>query len=100
MGEFAWDITPKWKLTAKASYDCNRGVNMTDKTEVARGSQLVIAGVVGEWYPIRNHKHLLKVHAAAFYSVGTNKNPADLMQKDTMYGSVGVTWHMNLLNFK
>ncbi len=100
MGEFAWDITPKWKLTAKASYDCNRGVNMTDKTEVARGSQLVIGGVVGEWYPIRNHKHLLKVHAAAFYSVGTNKNPADLMQKDTMYGSVGVTWHMNLLNFK
>lgn len=100
MGEFAWDINPKWKVTAKVSYDCNRGVNMTDKTEVARGSQLVIGGVVGEWYPIRNGKHLLKVHAAAFGSVGDNYNSADLMQKDTMYGSIGITWHMNLFNFK
>lgn len=100
MGEFAWDINPRWKVTAKLSYDCNRGVNMTDKTEIARGSQLVIGGVVGEWYPIRKGKHLLKVHAALFGSYGSNYNPSDLMQKDTMYGSVGVTWHMNLLNFK
>lgn len=100
MGEIAWDINPSWRVTAKASYDCNRGVNMTDKTEVARGSQLAIGGVVGEWMPIRNQKHLLKVHAALFASYGSNYNPADLMQKDTMYGSLGVTWHMNLLNFR
>ncbi|MDE5813971.1 MAG: OprO/OprP family phosphate-selective porin [Muribaculaceae bacterium] len=100
MGELAWDISPKWKLTAKVSYDCNRGVNMTDKTEVARGSQLAIAGAVAEWYPISNKKHLLKVHAAAFGSVGENYNPADLMQKNTIYGSIGLTWHMNLLNFR
>lgn len=100
MGEFAWNITPKWKLTAKASYDCNRGINMTDKTEVARGSQLLIGGVVGEWYPISNARHLLKVHAALFGSFGSNYNPTDIMQKDTMYGSIGLTWHMNLLNFR
>ncbi len=100
MGELSWDITPKWKVTGKLSYDCNRGVNLTDKTEVARGTQLVIGGVVGEWYPIRNARHLLKVHAALFGSYGSNYNPSDLMQKDTMYGSVGLTWHMNLLNFK
>lgn len=100
MGELSWDINPRWKITGKISYDCNRGVNLTDKTEVARGSQLAIAGLVGEWYPIRNGKHLLKVHAALFGSYGSNYNPSDLMQKDTMYGSVGVTWHMNLLNFR
>lgn len=100
MGELAWDISPKWKLTGKISYDCNRGVNMTDKTEVARGSQLAIAGAVVEWYPLRNARHLLKVHAAVFASHGSNYNPADLMQSDTMYGSVGLTWHMNLFNFK
>ena len=100
MGECAWSITPKWKLTAKVSYDCNRGVNTTDKSEVARGTQLVIAGVVGEWYPIVKTRHLLKVHAAAFGSFGDNRNTADLMQKNTMYASVGLTWHMNLLNFK
>lgn len=100
MGEFAWNVSPKWKLTAKVSYDCNRGVNKTELTEVARGTQLVIAGAVGEWYPINNKKHLLKVHAAAFGSFGDNYNSADLMQKNTMYGSVGLTWHMNLFNFK
>lgn len=100
MGEAAWDINSKWKVTGKISYDCNRGVNMTDKTEVARGSQLLIGGVVGEWYPIRNGKHLLKVHAALFGSYGSNYNPSDIMQKETLYGSVGLTWHMNLFNFK
>lgn len=100
MGELAWQINPKWKLTGKVSYDCNRGVNMTDKTEVARGSQLAIAGAVAEWYPINNRKHLLKVHAAAFGSYGSNYNEADLIQKDTMYASIGLTWHMNLFNFK
>lgn len=100
MLEFAWDITPKWKFTAKGSYDCNRGVNMTDKTEVARGTELTIFGAVGEWYPIKKGKHLLKVHAAAFYSVGDNTNRAEMMQKDTFYGSIGLTWHMNLFNFK
>lgn len=100
MGEMSWDINRKWKVTGKLSYDCNRGINLTDKTEVARGTQLMIGGIVGEWYPIRNGRHLLKVHAAAFASYGSNYNPSDLMQKDTMYGSIGLTWHMNLLNFR
>lgn len=100
MGEVAWNITPKWKLTGKASYDCNRGVNLTDKTEVARGSQLAIIGGVLEWYPIQKRRHLLKMHAAAFGSFGTNYNPSDMMQKNTLYASLGVTWHMNLLNIK
>lgn len=100
MLEGSWDITPKWKATVKASYDCNRGVNMTDKTEIARGTELTIAGAVMEWYPINNGKHLLKVHAAAFGSFGDNRNPAEMMQKDTFYASLGLTWHMNLFNFK
>lgn len=99
MGEASWDINPKWKITGKLSYDCNRGVNMTDKTEVARGTQFMIGGLVGEWYPIRNGRHLLKVHAALFGSYGSNYNPSDLMQRKTLYGSVGLTWHMNLINF-
>ncbi len=100
MGELSWDINPKWRVTGKISYDCNRGVNLTEETEVARGSQFMIGGVVGEWFPLRKEKHLLKVHAALFASYGSNYNPSDLMQKDTMYGSVGVTWHMNFFNLK
>lgn len=100
MGEASWDITPKWRITGKASYDCNRGVNTTSKTEIARGSQLAIGGLFAEWFPISNKRHLLRMHAGAFYSKGTNKNKADLMQKDTFYATVGLTWHMNLLNLK
>lgn len=100
MGEFAWTPSSKWKLTGKVSYDCNRGVNMTAKTEVARGTELVIAGAVAEYYPIETKRNLLKIHAALFGSWGENYNTADLMQKNTLYASVGLTWHMNLFNYK
>lgn len=100
MGELSWDINPRWRISGKLSYDCNRGVNKTDKTEIARGSQLAIGGLVGEWFPLQNTRHLLKVHAALFGSYGSNHNPADIMQKNTVYGSIGLTWHMNLLNFR
>lgn len=100
MLEAAWDFNPKWRATAKVSYDCNLGVNQTDKSEVARGTELVIAGAVLEWFPIRTKHHLLRAHAAAFYSFGKNNSSADLMQKNTLYSSIGLTWHMNLLNIK
>lgn len=99
-GEVSYDITPNWRVTAKASYDCNRGVNTTEMSEIARGSQLAIGGTVVEWFPIRNNRHLLRMHAAAFYSKGDNRNEADMMQKNTFYASVGLTWHMNLLNIR
>lgn len=100
MAEASWDINSAWRLTGKVSYDCNRGVNFTPYTEVARGTQITMGGVVAEWFPIRKKRHLLRVHAAAFYSGGENYSDADMMQADTFYGSVGITWHMNFLNFK
>lgn len=100
LGELSWDINSSWKLTGKVSYDCNRGKNLTPYTEIARGTQTAIGGLVAEWFPIRMKKHLLRVHAAAFYSRGKNYSDTDLMQSKTFYGSVGVTWHMNLINFK
>lgn len=98
MFEAAWDFHPKWRLTGKVSYDCNLGVNKTPQTEVARGTELTIAGGVLEWYPIKKKRHLLKAHAAGFYSFGKNASSADLMQKNTLYASLGLTWQMNLLN--
>lgn len=100
MLEGSWEFHPKWRATAKVSYDCNMGVNTTKQTEVARGSELTTLGGVMEWYPIRKKRHLLKAHAAIFYSFGKNKNKADLMQKNTLYASLGLTWQMNLLNLR
>lgn len=100
MAEFAWIPSSKWKFTGKASYDCNRGVNLTRNTEIARGTELVIAGAVAEYYPLTTKRNLLKVHAAVFGSWGDNYSSADMMQKNTLYASVGLTWHMNLFNIK
>lgn len=98
MLEGSYQVDPKWLLTAKVSYDCNLGVNTTDKTEVARGTEITMAGAVVEWMPLQLKRHLLKLHAACFYSFGKNTRRSDLMHKNTLYASLGITWHMNLLN--
>lgn len=100
MLEGAWDITSQWRISGKVSYDCNLGVNLTENAEVARGSQIAIGGGVIEWFPLRRRRNLLRLHAGCFYSKGTNMNATDLMQKNTLYGTVGLTWHMNLLKIK
>lgn len=100
MGELGWDPTPSFHLAGKVSYDCNLGVNTSKEVFVARGTQLAMAGVEGEWFPLKKHPELLRLHAAFFYSYGHNKNPEDLMQRKTFYASVGMTWHINLLKFR
>lgn len=100
MCEFSWLANRQWTVSGKVSYDCNMGVNRTKKTEIARGSELLIFGGVAEWYPLLKARHTLKAHAALFYSIGKNLNTSDLMQKNTFYASVGLTWHMNLLNVR
>lgn len=100
MLEGSWDVNPAWRVTAKCSYDCNLGVNMTTKTDVRRGTELGIAGAVVEWMPLRKKRHSLRLHAAGFYSFGKNTETADLMQKNTLYASLGLTWHMNLFNIR
>lgn len=98
MGEIAYNFNSAWRLTGKISYDCNLGVNQTEHVEVARGTELTIVGAVGEWMPLRKKRHMLKVHAACFYSFGKNTNASDLMQKKTLYAALGVTWQMNIFN--
>lgn len=100
MGEFSWDYSPKLRLTGKVQYECNRGVNMTTATEIARGTQLTTGGVVAEWFPVSTTRHLLRIHAGCFYSGGDNHNPDELMQGKTFFASLGLTWHMNLLKIK
>lgn len=100
MGELSWDITPKWRITGKASYDVNRGVNTTTAVEVTRGTQHAIGGGVIEWFPVKSSRHLLRLHAACFHSKGRNRDAEAMMQANTWYGSLGVTWHINLLSIK
>lgn len=100
MGEISWDCSSKLRLSGKVQYECNRGVNKTTATEITRGTQLTTGGLVAEWFPIRSSRHLLRLHAGCFYSGGDNYNPEELMQKDTFFASLGLTWHINLLKIK
>ena len=67
---------------------------------VADGTELKMAGAGVEFMPLANARHLLRFHAAGYYSWGVNANASNMMQDRTFTAAVGVTWYMNLLSFK
>lgn len=97
MGELSYTPTSRWKVFGKVTYDVNHSGTGADFT-VANGTELTMAGMGAEFYPLRKNRHTLRVHAAAFYSWGKNTIASNLMQDNTTFLSVGLTWNMNLLN--
>lgn len=99
MAELSWSPASKWRIYGKFTYDVNRSGTDSDYT-VLDGTELSMAGAGVEFFPLRKGRHILRIHADAFYSWGRNTNPDNVMQHNTMFASVGLTWHMNLLNIK
>lgn len=99
MAEAAYNPNSRWKIHAKYTYDVNRSGNNTDFT-VADGTHLNMAGAGVEFYPILKDRTTLRLHAALYYSWGKNANTADLMQDNTLFASIGLTWNINFLNIR
>ncbi len=99
MGELSWSPNTHWRIFGKATYDVNKSGTAADYT-VLNGTELAMAGAGVEYFPLRKDNHTLRIHANAFYSWGHNANENDIMQHNTMFASVGLTWHMNLFNLK
>lgn len=99
VGNLKFNVSPKWNLFVKGSYDVNRAENGADMV-VQQGTELTMLGGGLEFFPIRNHKQSLRLHANCFYSLGSNGNPGDVMQDKSLLASVGVKWTMNFLNLK
>lgn len=99
MGELSWTPNTHWRVFGKMTYDINHSGTDKDFT-VADGTKLTMAGAGFEYFPLRKGRHTLRIHADAFYSWGCNANPADVMQHNTLFASVGLTWHMDLLNIR
>lgn len=97
MAEASYMPNDKWRIHLKGTYDVNKSGTDADAT-VLDGTDLGMIGGGAEFWPLRKGRHELRLHANAYYSFGKNTNPNDLMQKNTFFMSVGLTWNMNLLN--
>ncbi len=99
MGELAWKPNSKWRIFGKMTYDVNKSDTDADVT-VMDGTELKMVGAGVEFYPFSRGRHILSVHADAFYYWGHNANAANSIQNKTMLASIGVKWYMNLLSLK
>lgn len=99
MGELAWKPDSRWRIFGKMTYDVNKSGTDADVT-VMNGTDIKMAGAGVEFYPFVNQRHVLSVHADAFYYWGHNANASNPVQDKTIFASVGVKWYMNLLSFK
>lgn len=99
IGDVAWQISDRWRIHAKYTYDRNK--SGTDKDLfVFDGTNLNMAGGGVEFFPLRKDRTSVRLHATAYYSWGHNANAADPMQSKTLFASVGLTWNMNFLNIR
>lgn len=99
MGEIFYKPTPRWRIHAKMTYDVNKSGTDADAL-VTDGTELTMAGGGVEFYPLLKDKTSLRVHAAAYYSWGHNANRGDLMQSNTLFANIGLTWTMDFVNIK
>lgn len=99
VADLACDITDRWRAFAKYTYDVNRSGTDCDPV-VLDGTELNMAGAGVEFFPIKNARHALRVHANCFYAWGHNANEADMMQSKTLVVDLGLTWDMNLFSLK
>ena len=99
MAELSYRPQERWRIFGKYTYDVNKTGTDADMV-VANGTELSMAGAGFEYFPLIKKRHRLRLHAACYYSWGTNGNPDNIMQNKTTYFTAGLTWDMNLLNIK
>ncbi len=94
----AWRPTDKLNLFAKASYDVNNSGTAKDYL-VASGAEVTRVGAGVEYFPLKDGRNDVRIHAAGSFSFGDTPVGTVLCDNNT-YISVGVTWKMNLLSLK
>lgn len=99
VADLGYSPAERWRIFAKYSYDVNKSGTAADNL-VLDGTELNMTGAGLEFYPLLKNKTSLRLHGGLFYSWGKNANAADPMQSKTLFATIGVTWHMNLLNIK
>lgn len=94
-----WKPTPAWRVHAKYTYDVNRTNTAADLT-VLPGTELNMIGGGLEYFPLLKNRYSLRLHGNCYYSWGTNKNAANVMQDGSTMLDFGVTWTMDVFSVK
>ena len=96
IGELSWKATESLNVFAKATYDRNKGV--VEDLCVAPATDILRAGAGVEYFPLKSNRNL-RLHLNFCYTDG--KSPAtNALQPQQTILDAGLTWKMNLLNFK
>ena len=94
----AWRPTECLNIFAKASYDVNSS-DVDNDILVSAGTEIVRVGAGVEYYPLKNGRNDVRIHAAGSFTFGET-TPATVLRDNNTYLSVGVTWKMDLLSLK
>lgn len=99
IGKFAWCASDKLNLFAKASHDVNECLSGKDFL-VAGDTKITRVGAGVEFYPLKDGKNDIRIHAVGSYSFGDDANASTVLLDNQTFVTVGVTWKMDLLSFK
>ena len=94
----AWRPTECLNIFAKASYDVNSS-DVDNDILVSAGTEIVRVGAGVEYYPLKNGRNDVRIHAAGSFTFGET-TPATVLRDNNTYLTVGVTWKMDLLSLK
>ena len=95
MTEVLWKATDKLNVIAKMTYDRNFADDNADLC-VMPGTDLLRAGAVLEYFPIKNYKDL-RMHLSYCFTDGKSPATTALQPMQTIINT-GITWKVGLLN--
>ncbi|MBR1889773.1 MAG: porin [Alloprevotella sp.] len=90
IGEVQYRPIPQLCLSAKASYDVNKGHGDCDRW-VWAGTEVSRYGGAVEYFPLKDKS--LRIHADYAYSHGHNTHPDPILQPEQHYIDCGLTWY-------
>lgn len=98
MAELSYQPGSRWNVFAKYTYDVNKSGTGADLL-VLNGTELNMIGAGVEFYPIKQKKTSLRLHANCFYAWGKNTSDYGMRNKNTIL-DFGITWYMNILKVR
>jgi hypothetical protein len=99
IGEADYRINNNFNIFLKGTYDKNSTDNNGDYL-VMSGTDMKMLGGGVEYFPLKNSRHDVRLHAYYFYSWGDNGNPDGTLKNKSSYLDLGLTWRVNLLTAK
>ena len=95
IGELSWKPIDCLNVFGKVSYD----VNNTDNNDyyVMPGTDMTRLGCGVEYFPLRNGRHDIRLHANYCHTFGKNGNTESVLGDNHSMFDLGVTWKFDVL---